>query len=89
MKIAKQQWDFKYRSSKQISDDFNCYISQPIIRAVETDQPLIVSSLLKHDANPNTLTIQGYQFLAGERDYLSERAKSLLDILTEKNQEAE
>lgn len=75
------------RSAKKGEGDeatFHTHISQPVISAVECDFPELVSELLKHGADMNTLTKDGWKTISGPGFYPSGRGMSLLDLVRDK-----
>ncbi|KAL1954703.1 hypothetical protein VTO42DRAFT_807 [Malbranchea cinnamomea] len=81
LKFAQAKWDGIKRLSSDVNERrFKEYVTQPIIMAVQTDQPLVALSLLNNGADPNTLTPNGYK-VAGQRWYSSLPTGSLLDFV--------
>ncbi|PWY77072.1 ankyrin repeat protein [Aspergillus heteromorphus CBS 117.55] len=66
---------------------FRCGITQPIVRAVQRDLPLVALSLIEYGADPNTLTTEGYKVLSNESAQASSYGKSLLDCVRDKIKE--
>lgn len=60
---------------------------QPVIIAVQNELPDVVLQLLKHGANPSTLTSGAWRIVQEDRAYDSNDAQTLLDVVRKKLKE--
>ncbi|KAL1640615.1 hypothetical protein SLS58_006810 [Diplodia intermedia] len=65
-------------------ETFRENVQQPIVVAALNELPAVVSKLLQHGADPNTLTSNGWQAVQEGRTYGRDDAQSLLDLVREK-----
>ncbi|KKY22090.1 putative ankyrin repeat protein [Diplodia seriata] len=65
-------------------ETFRENVQQPIVVATLNELPAVVSKLLQHGADPNTLTSNGWQAVQEGRTYGRDDAQSLLDLVREK-----
>ncbi|EFR02422.1 ankyrin repeat protein [Nannizzia gypsea CBS 118893] len=79
--IRQNEW-LKTRDAADNLKTFQENITQPVLAAVLTDQPLVALKLVQHGADPNTLTTFGYTMLAGDRS--RNPGESLLDVVDAK-----
>lgn len=79
LKSAQQKWDLKHVSSDVNERRFHESITQPIVLAADTDQPLVALDLLTNGADPNTLDTTGYS-----SNFTHRGGQSLLDIVAKK-----
>ncbi|KAF2233250.1 ankyrin repeat protein [Viridothelium virens] len=86
MKATQIQYDnfFSHYSSKEHRDRFNELITQPIVLAVETEQPAVALELLRRGSDPNTLTCDGYDVISHDWSRNWKQGQSLLDLVEEK-----
>ncbi|KAF3482235.1 ankyrin repeat protein [Arthroderma uncinatum] len=82
MKSALLRWDsLKNSDSKQNLAQFQGNVSQPVVIAILTDQPLVAIHLLGRGADPNTLSASGYSLLNTKYCYGNKEGESLLDLV--------
>ncbi|KAL1965133.1 hypothetical protein VTN77DRAFT_6046 [Rasamsonia byssochlamydoides] len=76
--------EFEHRSSEDNEKIFEENVTQPVVHAVEIDQPLIALELLARGADPNTLTPAGCRVRKQTGKFRHVRGTSLLDLVREK-----
>lgn len=59
-------------------------VHQPIITAINNELPDVVRQLLKHGADPNTLTPDAWRLIQDNYSYSRDEARSLLDLVRSK-----
>ncbi|PYH91092.1 ankyrin repeat protein [Aspergillus ellipticus CBS 707.79] len=79
--------NIRNNSSERNWEIFRCNITQPIIRAVQRDLPLVAKSLLEFGVDPNTLTTDGCKVLDNESARAYSFGTSLLDCVRNKLKE--
>ncbi|KAL9084954.1 MAG: hypothetical protein Q9165_007820 [Trypethelium subeluteriae] len=86
MKATRVQYDnyFSRQSSKEHRDRFNERITQPVVLALDTEQPAIALELLRRGADANTLTCDGYDVIAHDWSRNWKQGQSLLDLVGER-----
>ena len=73
-----------YMTSEQRQDQFNESVEQPIFIAVEAEQPAIALELLRHGADPNTLSCDSYRTINRSYYYWSTSGQTLLEFVEKK-----
>ncbi|KAL1998839.1 hypothetical protein VTN02DRAFT_5497 [Thermoascus thermophilus] len=83
---ARAKWEgVDGATSEQNERSFRHAIAQPVVTAVELEQPAIARALLARGADPNTLTPQGYQVRdALPGSYVSKTGQTLLDCVQDR-----
>lgn len=85
--IKSAQAKFEYYKNKSTEENQELYgdnVEQPIILAVDSDQPELILLLLRKGADPNTLTIDGSRAVHDSYYRNQDRGTSLLDIVKSK-----